>query len=194
MLGRSPREKKLESRYLVSYKRSAARPHIRVLRPVRRRAFYRRVSRLGSFTRYWLPVCVVMTLIFIASTDLGASHRTSRILGPLLRWFKPDIAEETIHALQFSIRKMGHLTEYAALGMLAWRAVRRLAKADARPWDWEEAAFAIGFAAAYAVSDEMHQAFVPTRDASLIDVMIDTLGATVGVLAVWVRGRWRKRW
>ena len=135
-----------------------------------------------------------MTAVFIASTDLGASHRTSRILGPLLRWFKPDISEEALQAIQFSIRKLGHLTEYAALGILAWRAVRRPVRADARSWDWEEAAFAIGFAAAYAVSDEMHQAFVPTRDASLIDVLIDTTGAAVGVFAVWARGRWKKRW
>ena len=161
---------------------------------MRGRAFDRRVSKLGSFTRYWLPVCVVMLAIFIASTDLGASHRTSRFIGPLLRWFKPDLTEEAVHALQFLLRKMGHLTEYAALGILAWRALRRPARAEARPWDWEEAAFAIGFAAAYAVSDEMHQAFVPTRDASLIDVLIDTLGATVGVLVVWARGRWQKRW
>ena len=159
-----------------------------------RRAFHRRVSKLGFFTRYWLPVCAVMAAIFIASTDLGASHRTSRFLGPLLRWFQPGIAEETIQEIQDLLRKCGHLSEYAALGILVWRAHRRPVKADPRPWDWGEAAFAIGCAAAYAVSDEMHQALVPSRDPSLFDVLIDTSGATLGVLGVWAVGRWRKCW
>ena len=105
-----------------------------------RRAFHRRVSKLGSFTRYWLPVCAVMLAIFIASTDLGASHRTSRFLGPLLRWLKPGIAEETIQAIQYLLRKCGHLSEYAALGILLWRVQRRPVRNDPRPWGWEEAA------------------------------------------------------
>ncbi len=152
------------------------------------------MSKLGYFTRYWLPVCAVMAAIFLASTDFGASHRTSRFLGPFLRWFNPSIAEETIREIQYFIRKCGHLSEYAALGILVWRARRRPMKADSRPWDWEEAAFAIGCAAAYAVSDEMHQALVPSRDPSLLDVLIDTSGATFGVLGVWAVGRLRKQW
>lgn len=157
-------------------------------------AFHRRVSKLGLFGRYWLPVCAVMAAIFIASTDLGASHRTSRFIGPLLRWLKPDVTEQTVQGVQYLVRKCGHLTEYALLAMLAWRACRQPVQKEPRPWNWEDAAFAIGFAAAYAVSDEIHQAFVPTRDASLLDVLIDTVGAGLGILGIWVAGRWRKRW
>ncbi|MFN7141901.1 MAG: VanZ family protein, partial [Limisphaerales bacterium] len=46
----------------------------------------------------------------------------------------------------------------------------------------------------YAVTDELHQAFEPTRQGSVIDVLIDTVGAALGILVIWAIGRWRKRW
>ncbi|MEM3043787.1 MAG: VanZ family protein, partial [Thermoplasmata archaeon] len=36
----------------------------------------------------------------------------------------------------------------------------------------------------YAISDEVHQYFVPMREASVIDVLIDTAGGLIGVAAV----------
>ena len=42
----------------------------------------------------------------------------------------------------------------------------------------------------YAVSDEVHQAFVPGRTVSLLDLGLDTLGI-LAVLAVLWKGRWR---
>jgi VanZ family protein len=41
----------------------------------------------------------------------------------------------------------------------------------------------------YALSDELHQTFVPTRTASITDVMIDVLGGICGILWLfWYRG------
>ena len=147
-------------------------PHSR-LPSAPRRAFHRRVSKLGDLAKYWLPVCALMAAIFIASTELGSSHRTSRIIGPFLRWLKPDIADETVSQIQYGIRKCGHVTEFGLLAFTFWRARRRPVRDDPRPWDWNEAVIAIGFAAAYAVSDEMHQAFVPSRDASIVDELYE---------------------
>lgn len=76
------------------------------------------------------------------------------------------------------LRKLAHLTEYAILGAL-------LARALARP----ELAIAIG--ALYATSDEIHQHFVRGRHAAWYDVLIDTIGLSVGVLA-WSRSRWSR--
>ena len=74
------------------------------------------------------------------------------------------------------LRKLAHLTEYAVLGALLVRAL-------ARP----ELAILIG--GLYAVSDEMHQHFVRGRHAAWYDVVIDTVGVTIGVVA-WSRSRW----
>src|SRR6266568_4467469 len=79
---------------------------------------------MNSVLKYWLPVLIWLGLIFIGSTDLMSAEHTSRIIGPLLHWFKPDISAETIARVQFYVRKAAHVTEYAILAMLFWRALR----------------------------------------------------------------------
>jgi len=71
------------------------------------------------------------------------------------------------------LRKVAHAVEFAVLGALLSRAL-----ADAR------VAFAAGVA--YAVSDEVHQSFVPGRLGSPLDVLIDAAGVALGVL-LWRR-------
>jgi len=148
----------------------------------------------NPFLRYWLPVLACAALIFTGSTDLLSTQRTSRFIGPFLRWINPDISPEAIGRVQTFIRKTGHVTEYAILALLIWRALRRPQRDDPRPWCWREAFLAIGLAAAYAVTDEWHQSFVSTRYASAMDVVVDTIGATAGVLLLWLIGRLRRRW
>ena len=46
----------------------------------------------------------------------------------------------------------------------------------------------------YAISDEIHQSFVPTREASVVDVLIDCAGAAAGIFVVWAIGKARKKW
>jgi hypothetical protein len=67
------------------------------------------------------------------------------------------------------LRKLAHLVEYAILGALLFRALGR-----------EPLAFAVG--SAYAVTDEIHHAFVPGRAGSPLDWLIDTIGVAAGVL------------
>jgi len=57
-----------------------------------------------------------------------------------------------------------------------------------------EAAIALACSAGYAITDEIHQAFVPGRQAQATDVLIDTLGAAIGLLLLWTFGRRRKLW
>ncbi len=140
------------------------------------------------FLKNWLPVFLWMGLIFILSTDLGSAVHTSRILGPLLRWLKPDITPEQMAFVHFLVRKGGHLSEYAVLAMLLVRAICSSPRA-APAWSWKAAGLALAVAAAYAASDEFHQSFVSTRTASAGDVMIDTVGAAIGLVLVF---GWRK--
>lgn len=67
------------------------------------------------------------------------------------------------------LRKLAHVAEFAVLGALVYRALKR-----------EPAA--IAFASLYAVSDEVHQSFVSGRQGSPVDWIIDTAGAVAGVL------------
>jgi VanZ family protein len=155
--------------------------------------FHPGVLRRGLFIKYWLPVLVWMALIFSGSTDLMSSQRTSRIIGPLVRWMFPRLPEEMIGQVVFVVRKTAHVTEYAILAMLLWRALRRPVKPDPRPWSWREPAWALALAALYAVSDELHQSLVASRFGSALDVCLDTAGAAGGLFLVWSTCRWRKR-
>ncbi len=156
--------------------------------------FHPVVSQKGLFFKYWLPVVFWMGLIFGGSTDVMSSQRTSRIIGPLLRWFNPNVSEATIRAVQVVLRKGGHVTEYSVLAVLLWRARRKPFKNDPRQWSWNEAARVVFYSGLYAASDEFHQSFVPSRDASAWDALLDVVGATAGMLVLWRLGRRRRLW
>ena len=151
------------------------------------------VSRKRSFLKYWLPVLIWMAVIYTASAD-SKSVQHSRIIAPLLRWLFPGISEETIGLDVLILRKCAHVTEYAVLALLLWRALRKPRRLDARPWSWPLAGGCVLLVAAYASTDEIHQIFVPGRQAAVHDVVIDTIGGSLGLLALWVVGHWRKRW
>jgi len=60
--------------------------------------------------------------------------------------------------------KVVHASEFAIFFVLAWLATGR------------RVTWALALSAAFAVSDEIHQAFVPTRDASVLDLLADGAG------------------
>ena len=68
------------------------------------------------------------------------------------------------------LRKLAHVAEFAVLGALLARAVQ------------ERAALVLGIV--YAGSDELHQHFVPGREAALLDVTIDAVGVVLGIVLV----------
>jgi len=111
-------------------------------------------SRLSTV---WLPVVIWAAVIF----TLSSIPSLSTGLGT---W-------DTI------LRKGAHLTEYAVLGGLLYRALCR-----------EPLALAVGIA--YAATDELHQYFVRGRHASPVDVAIDAVGVAAGML-IWLRLRER---
>ena len=142
-------------------------------------AFHKLSSHLKTFLKYWLPVLIWLSVIFIGSTDILSAEHTSRFLIPFLRWLDPNISFATIAKIHFSLRKIGHLTEYAILAALFWRALRSGTRFQAKMsilflFAWLAAAI-------FAVTDEFHQSFVPTRTASPKDVLIDVCGALIGL-------------
>ena len=151
------------------------------------------VVELKSWAKYWLPVLLWLAVIFSGSGDVLSARQTSRFVEPLLRWLLPGASEATVRRLHGVIRKGGHVTEYGVLALLVWRARRWPRRGEPRPWRWADAGFALAFAALYAVSDELHQAFVSTRTASIIDVLWDSAGALLALGLAWGWQRWRGR-
>jgi len=135
-----------------------------------------------------------MAVIFSACSDQMSFSHSSRIIAPILHWLLPQMSDQSVHSIVFAVRKAAHVTEYAILGLLVWRALRRPSATKPRPWSRAHAWSALIFVAVYAISDEIHQAFVPTRQASVWDVLLDTVGGAFGLLFLWIIGRWRKHW
>ncbi|MHB8418916.1 MAG: VanZ family protein [Myxococcales bacterium] len=72
--------------------------------------------------------------------------------------------------------KLLHLTEYGGLGLLFGLAVGRRGRIG-----WRDiVVWSAVLGLLYGASDEIHQSFVPGRDAEAGDVLADTLGALVG--------------
>ncbi|HSK17485.1 MAG TPA: VanZ family protein [Gaiellaceae bacterium] len=100
---------------------------------------------------------------------------------PVLLWAGLIFALSSVPGLgtglgtwDLALRKLAHVAEYAVLGALLQRALAR-----------EPLAFVLG--SGYAVTDEIHQAFVSGRQGSALDWLIDTVGVAIGV---FLYSRW----
>src|SRR2546430_15282 len=76
------------------------------------------------FLKYWLPLLVWLGVIFLGSTNLMSAEHTSRLIVPILLWLKPGMAPDRILFILIVMRKSAHVSEYAILALLLWRALR----------------------------------------------------------------------
>jgi VanZ family protein len=111
-----------------------------------------------SFVRYWGPLWLYAGLIFFGSS----------ISNP------PDVISSMLKEVS---DKVLHFCEYAILGALSYRACRHAAGT----WVAQYALMAAAAGCAlYGLSDEIHQLFVPFREADALDLVADTAGGIVG--------------
>ena len=134
---------------------------------------------MRTFLKYWLPVFIWLGVIFAGSTDIFSTEHTSRYLVPFLRWLHPEISISAIATTHFSLRKLGHLTEYAILAAFLCRALRNVSSLHAKMSTLFVGVWVV--CAIIAATDEFHQSFIASRTASLNDVLTDSLGAAIGL-------------
>ena len=124
-----------------------------------------------------------MALIWGVSSDIGSADNTAGPFGWVLSAIIPWATAAQIELAHGVARKLGHLVEYAILASLWFRALhsgRRLASTPS-------ALAALAITVVWAVTDEVHQGFVPSRTASALDVMFDSTGAALGLLLLYAR-------
>jgi VanZ family protein len=119
--------------------------------------------RIATRLDPWLPPLLLMAVIFVLSAqpDLNSGLGTIDLIG----------------------RKIIHACEYALLTFLWWRALRTVTPPG------RALALAFAITVAYACTDEFHQRFVNGRHGAPVDVLIDTLGASIAAVAIQRRRR-----
>ena len=144
---------------------------------------------MGRFLSRYLPIVIWLGFISFASSNSFSAANTSRIIGPLVLWLFPHTSAETLATIHFITRKIAHFTEYAILGFLAARAFRT----SPRPAIYERwFLICATLVVVYALMDEYHQSFVPSRTASIYDSLIDIAGGLTALFIAHRRSRWRK--
>ena len=139
----------------------------------------------------WMAVVALMAVIFAFSAQPASesSETSSPFVDAYMRLFhpeadslSPDEQFELREQASFIVRKAAHFSIYTLLGLLLAAAVSAAFPA-ARAATWAGRLwlpFLIG--ALWAVSDEIHQHFVPGRSCEIRDMGIDSSGVLLGVL------------
>ena len=137
---------------------------------------------------YWLPAVIMMIIIFRFSTANGVQSSglslglTQNIIDTVTNVadlaLTPEEKLSIIESIHTPVRKLGHLTEYALLAVT----VAFPLYAFHRKRRWELFYWCEGICILYACSDEVHQLFVPERSGQIVDVLIDSIGISLGLL------------
>lgn len=121
------------------------------------------MSKLFLLLHTWGPSLLLMAVIFCFSSI-------------------PSTTMPGFGLADFLVKKGGHFTGYALLG---------LANLHGLGWNGKRWFLAWLLAVLYSATDEFHQSFVPGRNAALMDVAIDALGAGTTLL-IWGWFRYKK--
>lgn len=155
--------------------------------------FNRRQKIFGLLVLLWMGV-IFWYSSRIGEVSSGQSSAVGLFIGRMLipgfrDW---EAARQLAYAdsIDFFVRKSCHAMEYAILASLLM-GVCPLGISTGR---WMR--YAWGMATLYAISDEIHQAFVPGRACMIRDMFIDSTGALIGVcicfVCIWFIGRKNK--
>ena len=137
----------------------------------------------------WLLVMVWMSLIFYLSAQVAEESSnlsegiTDRIVEAIDRLVGVDLGLN-FDVANHIIRKNAHFFIYLVLGVLVLNALISSGLKGSRAM-----VFALMISIVYAISDEVHQLFVPGRGGQFKDVVIDSSGSALGIFIFnWLIG------
>lgn len=133
-----------------------------------------------SFLRDLLVLVAWLVVIFSWSTSAGSAPHTNSwvdaVLGHLFPHWYARLTWPEHDAIHFYLRKAAHVTEYAVLGVLAARVLHH------SHLTWRLVLLSAWlFATIYAATDEAHQIYVAGRTPKATDVLLDSMGAALGI-------------
>lgn len=131
--------------------------------------------------KYYIPALIWMIFIFIMSHTNGtdSSNQSNFFVEIILKiiYINPE-------TLSFLIRKAAHMSEYAILFLLIYYGISKTIAIN------HILSTSLFITFIYACSDEFHQLFIPGRAGQFKDVMIDTSGALIMLIIIYI---WQTR-
>lgn len=127
-------------------------------------------------------------LITTAEVKILASRWLPPILwAGIIFWLSsiPDLRSDLPTVWDFILRKIGHVAEFGVLTLFILRAVQ--------PLNRQKILAAALSSLLYAISDEMHQRFIPGRDGAASDVIIDAIGIALAFLYATIKIKQKPR-
>jgi VanZ family protein len=121
-------------------------------------------------------------LVFYLSTERFGSDFSQGLVAQALTLLHITVSPRTFHILDVLLRKTAHITEYGILASLVYGSF-----AEQQPFRWRlrQAIWCIGIVGLYSLTDELHQRYVPGRNASLLDCGIDVAGAAIALIIIF---------
>ncbi len=133
-------------------------------------------------------IIIWMGVIFAFSSDTGeaSTKKSDSIIINIYQIFnkkelKEKDKEKIINSVVYPVRKIAHLSEYLILGFLITSLVSEYTLIDRKA-----ILLSIILCIIYASSDEIHQLFSVGRSARILDVIIDTIGSSIGTLFYFI--------
>ncbi len=120
----------------------------------------------------WLLVLVILGFIFnLSAQDAEESKELSdSLVSKIFQWLQVYIDGELI-------RKFAHMLEFTALSFSLYNGILAT-------WEIKKAPLiSLMLTTICAVGDEIHQIFVPGRAFQLSDILVDSIGAVIGIVA-----------
>lgn len=127
-------------------------------------------SKKAAAVVFWILTAAVMVVIFWFSSENGDDSKeiSENVLAVIIEYLGNIVSHNVL-------RKIAHFTEYAVLGFCMSGAIY---------FTFSKNRFYVPLipCVLYAVSDEIHQYFVPERACRIFDVFVDSCGSSVGIL------------
>ncbi len=120
----------------------------------------------------WTLVLVILCLIFILSAQNAEESKelSDSLVNKIFQWIELYIDGELI-------RKFAHMLEFTVLSFSLYNSIFVT-------WELKKAPIiSLVLTVIYAVGDEIHQIFVPGRAFQFSDILIDSIGAIIGIVA-----------
>lgn len=145
-------------------------------------------NKKKALTFFWgFATLGCMILIFYMSHKPAAE--SGEMSGFIVEWLlRHGIGKKAAGSLDFIVRKCAHMSEYFALTVCESFLLINIRK----DYSAGTRIFAAILAVLYAMSDEIHQLFVPGRAGRVLDVIIDSVGITLAFLIITLYFKCRK--